>query len=519
MGTAEDRPVVADEQNGRPHLDTILDRHDAGEARANTGRMARRGAKWLGAANLASQVTRIATTIVLARLLAPEVFGVVALVTVVTGFFERFLGDTGTSAAVVQKPELTQRLASSVFWFNLGLGSMTSLAFVIVGGPVARALGEPSAAAYVRALGLTAAINALSYVQQSLLRRQGRFKPLAVARYVNVCATSSIAIVLAFSGLEVWALIIGTLTGSALWIVVLWTASSWRPSLHLARADLSQIRRFSGNITAFNFFGYFVNVGDRLIVGRFLGPLALGYYGMSNRLLRYPVQTGIQPFREVVLPMLSKLQDDRPAMGEVYIRTVAALALALMPVTIGVAVMADPLVRTALGERWEPAIPVISIIALVATLQAITSTTGSLFIATGRTDIWFRWGVGSAAVTMACYLVGLRWGIEGVAWGYLIAIAALTVPSFIIPFRLIGLPISHLVRAVGPIALAVGALAAAAFGSSQAAAEAGAGPALELAAGVAAGALAYAASILVLRPQALRDLLSLAREDRNAFLG
>lgn len=471
----------------------------------------------MGVANLAGQATRIGATIVLARLLTPEVFGIVALVTVVTGFFERVLGDTGTSAAIVREKELTQRLASSVFWFNVSLASITTTAFVLLGGPIASALGEPDAATYVRALGFSALLNSLGYVQQSMLRRRGRFLALAISIYANILVTSGVSIVLAVLDWDVWALVVGTLAGSVTGAIVMWSASGWRPSFFFSRTELRKISNFSANISAYNFFGYFVNSGDRLIVGRLIGTQALGYYGMSNRLMRYPVQSGIRPFKEVVLPMLSKLQDDREALGRVYLRSLTALFFVVMPATVSISVLADPLVRALLGPKWVPAIPIVSIIAIVATLQALTVTTGSLFAVTGRTDLWLRWGVFSAIVTMACYLIGARWGVEGVAWGYLVAIGSLTYPGFKIPFRLIDLRVRLLAWSISPTVAATAVMAVAVHGARLALQDAGAGPMLQLIGGLATGGVVYGSIAVIFRPRAFRDVLSLAKREKNVF--
>jgi PST family polysaccharide transporter len=514
-----DAPGRAQDVQAINPLDRVVDRHDAEAAKGSTGKVARRGARAMGASHVVTQVTRVVSTIALAKLLTPEVFGIVSLVTVITGFFERFLGDTGTSVAVVREPELTQRLASSVFWFNVGLGTVTTGGFVLLGGPIANLMGEPTADNYVRALGCMALINALSYVQQALLRRFSRFGALAISTYGNVAVTAGLSVALAAWGFEVWALVVGNLAGSLIGVVLLWFLSSWRPSFHFARTDLNQIRKFSANMTAFNFFGYFVNTGDRLIVGRLLGTTALGYYGMSNRLLRYPVQSGVRPFREVVLPMLSRLQDDHRALGQVYLRSVAALAFVLLPTTVTISVLADPLVRGVLGPQWVPATPVISIIALTAALQSLTTTTGSLYAVTGRSDIWLWWGVGSAIVTIACYAIGANWGIEGVAWGFLAGIALLTYPAFKIPFRLIGLQVRQLLRSIAPVIGATGVSAAATAVVSTWLASRNAAALVQLFGAASVGGLVYIGIMVVLRPQSLGDVISLARRDRNAFGG
>lgn len=523
MSSDDERPVTpgsgaAPRRVGRAaRLEAVIDRHDAKEAAKSTGRVARHGARWMGAANLGGQLTRVGATVALARLLSPEVFGLVALVTVVTAFFERVLGDTGTSAAIVREPTLTQRLASSVFWFNVGVGSTTTLMFVTSAPLVARVLGNPDADDIVRGLGCMAVINAFAYVPFSMLKRHGRFRNLAIVNYANVAVTATTSIALAAAGWGAWALVAGNLAGSVVWVVLIWATGVWRPSLHFAVADMRLVSRFSFNLSAYNFFGYFIQSGDRFVVGRFVGTAALGYYGMANRLLRYPVQASVAPYRDVILPMLSRLQDDHRTLGRVYVRSLGALAFAVMPITATVAVVSGPLVTTFLGDKWEPAVPIVSIIALVATLQALNITTGSLYTVTGHTDKWLYWGIFSALLTMVGYSVGAIWGEVGVAWGFLVAIAALTYPGFRIPFNLIGLKVRVLVMEIRSTVLATGVAAAAAAAARFGIESVGARPVWQLAGGVAASGICYGAYALAFRPRAFRDLLSLVRKEKGVF--
>ena len=492
-------------------LDRVLDRHDAKAAAGTSGQRVRQGARWLGAGNAASQATRVASTVVLARLLTPRVYGLVALVNVVTGFFERVLGDTGTTVALVRNPEITQRLASSVFWFNLTMGALTTATFVVAGGPIASFLGEPGAAGLVRALGCMALLNASCYVPRALLRRQARFRNLAVSNYVNVIVTAGASIGLAVAGWDEWALVVGSLTGSAAWVVSIWLMSPWRPSFAFSRGSLKQISGFSFNFSLNNLFGYFTDSGDRFVVGRFLGSTDLGFYGLANRLLKYPLQTSTQTYREVMLPTLARLQDDHAELRRVYLRSVSGIAFALLPATVAVSVLAEPLVLTFLGAKWRDAIPLVSIIALVAALQAITTTTGALYSVAGRSDLLLRWGVASALVTMVFYSVGTIWDVEGVAAAYLAAIVVLTYPSFRLSFGLVGLSFRRLVLTLTPTILATAVAAAVMFAARLGAEEAGAGPGLQLLTGAAAGGLTYGAYALVFRPKAFKDLLTLVR--------
>lgn len=485
--------------------------------RAAAGRGAmRRGVRWTAPSQVLVQVLRILTTLVLARLLAPSDFGLVALVTVVTGFFERVLGDTGTTSALVQRERLTQGLASSVLFWNLLVGATTTTAFVVLAAPIAQLLGDDAATGIVRVLGCMAVVNAAMYVPTALMRRNLQFRRLAVINTVNVFTTMAASIGLAVAGLGAWGLAVGNVTGSVVAVVVTWVWSDWRPMLRFARADLSEIAGFSARLSFQNLFGYFAFAGDRLLVGRFLGVADLGYYGMANRLLRYPLATTAQTYRDVVFPNLARLQGDDERMLDTYRRTLGAITLVLMPLCFTIAAVADPLVRAVLGAKWVPAIPVVALIAVVGGLQALATTTGSLYLAKGRADLSLRWSMGSSAFLMVCYGIGTLWGVTGVAAGFLAGIVLLLYPAFRIPLALIGARPSDLAGSVLPPALCAVAGAGAAYGTVEAFGAAGQSDAVRLTAGVLVSLAVTLNLLLLVRPGALHDLLGLTLTHRRA---
>ena len=497
-----------DPDDDRSSRDEVLDRHEGDD---RVGRAIGSGVRWMGSTQVAGQAIRIVMVLVLTRLLTPSEFGLVSLVMVVTGFFDRVLGDTGTTSALVRHPTLTRGLASSIFWWNLAIGACTSLAFVVLAAPIAHLLGQPDASDLVAVAGLSAFINAFGHVQRGLLRRTRRFNRLAIVNMANATGTAGCSIGFALAGWGAWALVVGSLCGSAVSVVLAWVVSGWRPSFRFSREALGEIRGFSVNLSVQNLFGYLTFAGDRFIVGRFIGTTALGYYGLANRLLRYPLQTSAQTYREVVFPTLARLQHDDKAMLKTYRRTVNGIAIVLLPVCFTIAALADPLVRAVLGEQWIPATDVIAIMALVGALQSLTTTTGSIYLAKGRTDLSLRWQMFSGAFMMASYSIGAIWGVEGVAWGFFVGIALLTYPSFAIPLRLIGARPRQVLGSVVPTAaVSVGAAVCGAV-ASRAVENAGSGAWTQLIAGVAACAALLGIYIVVLRPRAIRDLLSVVR--------
>ena len=288
------------------------------------------------------QVVRIVSAIVLARMLTETDFGLVSLVTIVTAFYDRVLGDTGTTAALVQLERITQGLASSVLWLNVAVGAIGTTVMITFAEPLAALLGERDAADLLRVVACIAVVSSFGYVPRALLRRRGEFRKLALANMMNAGITAGGSIVLAQAGWGEWSLAVGNLAGAAAFMLAAWLQIDWRPSLVFVRSEVRSISRFSVNLSASNLFGYISFAGDRFIVGRFLGVADLGYYGLANRLMRYPVQTSSQTYRDVIFPSLARLQGDRDEVGRVFGRSVAGIAFVLFPVCASVAALARP---------------------------------------------------------------------------------------------------------------------------------------------------------------------------------
>ena len=481
---------------------------------AEQGQAVAGGARWVAGSQAAQQVTKAVSSVVLARLLLPTEFGLLAITVVLTDFLERVLGDTGTSAALIHRRELGRDLADSVFFLNLMVGTITC-AFLFVAAPVlAPALGDERVEPILRGIGVAFVLLALGIVQRALLRRALRFRAVAASDLASTITQTVVSIGLAFRGWGVWSLVVGILASRVASNLTVWWVSSWRPRWHFRWADIREVTGFSGNLSAFNFFSYFSEAGDKFIVGRFVSATALGFYGFGYRLLLQPVQSVLQVCRVVLFPAFARIQDDNENIGRGYVRATSAVAMLTFPVTIGVAVMAEPIVHVVLGDKWLPAVPILAIFGPLAAIQAVSTTTSVLYQAKGRTDLQFRWGLVVGLAMLGAYVLGSRWGATGVAWSFLIGTLVLAGPTLVIPFRLVGLPFRDFLVGLLPSVVPTALMAAAAYGLRRVLESAGAGPGVTLFVPVALGAAIYCGIVFVTRPQALKDLLLLVRPRR-----
>jgi PST family polysaccharide transporter len=463
------------------------------------------GARWNAAGRGAQRSIRFLVSLVLARLLAPADFGLMAVATTVMNFMDLFR-DFGTGQAIIQKRDVSQQLLSSLFMMNLANGMGAAVLLVATAPWVAWLFSTPEATGILRVMGVGFAIYSWSVTQRAILLRRLDFRRVAISDAIGALTNAVVGIALAYAGYGVWSLAISYVASNVAGTISLWALAQWRPSLHFARADLREVRSFSLNLVGFNLVQNLFYNADTILISNFLGPAALGLWGMGRRLVVFPVQTLSSILSGVLVPALSRVQDDEPRLQRDYLRAVSGLAMVGFPIAIGIGIVAEPLVGTLLGAKWAGAVPIVALLAPTVLMHSTTANIGAIYRAKGRTDLLLRWGLFSSVLTLAGYGIGILWGLEGVAWGYGLVWAALMFPAHAIPLRLIHLGVGDLLRALRPFALASALLAVAALGTRFGLEGAGASKSVVLLATIVAGAATYGLALWRLDPPALRDL-------------
>lgn len=405
------------------------------------------GTKWSALSQFGRQGLGFVVTAILARLLSPDAYGLLGMALVVTGFVHIFK-DLGTSSALVQRKELSDELTSSVFWLNVLFGLLSTGIVLLIAPWVALFYREAQVIPVLRVLSLSFAVSALSITQQALLTRQMAFDKLARIELVSSAAGAVVGIGMAGSGMGVWSLVGQALCQSVTTTILLWIASAWRPQLRLDLGEVRSVASYSLNLSGFNIFNYFVRNADNILIGRYLGATPLGYYSLAYRLMLYPLSNVSNVLGRVVFPAFVQIQDDDVRFRRVYLRLCASISAITFPMMLGLLAVATPLVAAVLGPRWMPVATLLTILALVGMAQSIGTTVGHIYKAKGRTDWMLAWGVFSGVVTVSLFVIGLRWGVVGVAAAYAIRTALLILPGYAIPFKLIGLAVRDLAVAL-----------------------------------------------------------------------
>ena len=390
------------------------------------GRAIRGGAFTVG--SQASQfVIGLLATMVMARLLTPRDYGLIGMVTVVTGFLTIFK-DIGLSRATIQRNVLTHDEASSLFWINGAVGVGIALLTAAIAPVIARFYGEPRLTNITIALACGFLVSGFSVQHQALLRRRMRFGILAANDVFSITLASVVGITMAFERMSYWAIVGNQLTFTISGAVLAWTVCRWRPSLPKRSTPVREMLAFGGNITGFTVLNYFSRNTDDLLIGRFWGSQQLGLYAKAYQLLLFPLNQINLPIGGVAVPTLSRLVDEPERYRAAFARTLDKIVLITMPLVVFLMVCSDWLIAVVLGSQWVGAANIFMWLAIAGFVQPIGYTTGWLFTSQNRTGELLRWGVMSSILAVGSIAAGVHWGAEGVAKSYGLTSALITTP-------------------------------------------------------------------------------------------
>jgi O-antigen/teichoic acid export membrane protein len=412
-----------------------------------------RGIGWSATAQIAQLLMQILITAILARLLTPSDFGLIAMVTVFSSFVWVF-ANFGLTSAIIQKKEVSDEALSSTFWINVGLGALLTIALAASAPLLAAFYSEQRLTLLVVLISTTFFIASFGNVQTALLMKRMNFKALAV---INICAvgiSGSISVFLAFSGYGVWSLAWNIVLAAFIAVVFTWIYSRWVPHFSFGLQHVKGFLRFGANLTAFNFINYFARNADNLLIGRFLGAAPLGFYNLAYNLLLFPLNNISSVIGNVMFPALSIIQHDKQMVREAYVTGNRYIAVVSFPLMTWLLVTAPQVIRVVFGPKWVSAIVLVQILALTGLTQSIATNVGWIYLSQGRTDIMLKVGIFATIICLISFAVGLRWGVEGVAIAYTIASASLMYPVHAIPFRLIDLKKRYFLAQLRPIILA-----------------------------------------------------------------
>jgi O-antigen/teichoic acid export membrane protein len=468
---------------------------------------------WKLGSQLTVQVLGFGVSLVVARLLVPSEYGL-ASVALALAAFGTIFSELSLGAALVQKRSLSQVEASSLMWFGILLGLGLTIAFALLAPALAALMANDHIQPLLVALAPVFLISTAGTVPTALLNRRMAFRKLELRMIAATVISSACSVVIAAAGGGAWTLIGQQLSFVSVLTVLAWLGAHWKPSLVLSRHDLRRLAPFGLSVVGGRVFSTAGANVDNLLVGRYLGSAALGAYAIAYNILLIPVSRLARPIQEISFPAFAAL-DDSAAVGRLWLRANGALLALVAPIMMALAVEADDFVHVLLGVRWDRAAPLLRLLAIGGAFQTLIRLTPSALQACARPRLQLAFAAAVATALIAGFVVGLHWGVNGVAAGYL-SVNALAWPiGMAIVMRSTQMDFGRVVRAIGPV-FAASALMCAAMVALRAIAPLSSVAALLV---VPAAGVALFAGFLLWRADGLvSDLRLMARSMRSGPL-
>jgi len=411
------------------------------------GRRSLRGGAVAISARAMNALIQIGSVLFLARLLSPEDYGLVAMVTAITGFAP-MLVDLGTRDAVAQRPRITRQDVSGVFWITVAVGCLFA-ALGMGGAPlIARFYHEPRLKMITMVSALTFVASGLTCQHYALIRRAMKFQTLGVIEVTANILSAGGAIALALFGFHYWALVLRPLAMQSFIALGVWWECRWlpsRPSLSLA---VKQMLGFGLNSTGFTMTDFTARSADRVALGYRAGAKSLGYYQNAMFVYDNLIDILVLPTFGVAVPAFSKVRDDLVELRRLWRKALSTLVFYAMPAFGLLAVTSREVVPLLLGKKWASAGVLLSILALRGIPHSVERTLGWLHVTAGRTDRWLRWGVVGMCAHLVALFIGLPFGARGVVISYVICMFILFVPAVAYAGSPLGIGPADVIKAV-----------------------------------------------------------------------
>lgn len=476
----------------------------AGDFRASVVR----GLLWqfLGRGTL--QVSQILVVVLLARLLTPSEYGIAGMVLVVISF-EPLVAGNGLASALIQRSVITELDKSTVFWTNAAVGLAACLIGIAISPLVADFYGNAQVGPLFAAVSVVFLVSALTSVQANLLIREMNFRSLELRTMAATVVGAAIAIGLAAGGGGAWALIAQQLAVYTVSLMLLTGFSHWRPRLMFSWETLRELRGFGGHASGTILMNQLTYNTDNVLIGRVLGASALGLYTFGYSLIMLPVTRIASPLVQVLYPVFSRIQDDLPRLSSLWLRSLRMMAAITLPAMLGLIVVAPEAIDVVFGHRWHKATPVVQILATVGIAIAIQNLNGIVLQAQGKTRLVLRYSCVLFVGGLISFIVGLQWGIVGVA-GCFAAVNVFVQPAYLhLTARSMGIGLGECGRALSGVVQATVAAIAAALLTRGLLVAGGAPATLRLLATIVAAAALYGCALVWRAPDVLAELRNL----------
>jgi teichuronic acid exporter len=388
------------------------------------------GFKWSFIDNVGKYGGQFIIGIILTRLLTPEDFGLIGMITIFI-VIGQSLTNSGFGQALIQKKNADNTDFSTVFYFNI-LASSTIYLIIFLSAPlIARFYNQPEIIPLVKVICLAFVIDAIGRIHQVYLEKQLDFKSPSIIGVTSVLISGAISITMAYLGFGVWALVANTVIRSAAATVMLWIISSWRPLIVFSKRSLKTLFMFGSKILVAGLMQSFFHNIYYLIIGRFFSAQSLGYYTRAASFKDMPVSTITIIIQKVTFPVFSTIQDDDDKLISGYTKAIRMLLVVVMPFMVMIFITSRPLIFLVLGEKWMPVVPYLKVMVLYGWIYVLYTINNQIITVKGRSDYYLQMQVLDKVFIIISILVTYRYGIMAMIYGHMAAtVLAYLIESF-----------------------------------------------------------------------------------------
>lgn len=420
------------------------------------------GVAWSIAEKVGSMLLQMVVSIVVARLLLPEDFGVLAILTFFTALSALFV-DSGFSQTLIRKSEPTASDYKSVFIFNIVVAVALYLLLVALSPMIAAYYNLPIIASIAPVLMLLLPLSALGVIQNTIFARQFRFALLSRINFLSSAVAGAVAIAMALSDCGVWSLVGQRLAQMATKSALLWIYGSWRAEGEFSLASLKAMGGFSFRLLGKDTISYLYNNIAQLFIGKIYSADTLGYFNQAQKLKELPVTSAVQSFQSVTYPALSNIKDNREKFAESFRYVLMMTAAVMFPAMVGMIAVADDMFLLLLGERWLPTVPYFKILSLTGLTLPLQMIAYNVLKVAGDGRVIIRLEVVCKVIMTVILAITIPHSVVAVAWGLVVMSAVEFVLNISAATRLSALKMGSVVRTLLPIA----ALTALMFGAVE----------------------------------------------------
>lgn len=465
-----------------------------------------RGAFWTLIDAAGGQLFSFLAFLVLARLLTPRDYGVIALGLSILAIPSVLLNE-GFGDSLIQRDDLRDPHTNAAFWANLSLAAIFVIVAEASAGLFADLTGEPLVAPTIRWLAPCLMATAATSIAMNIYRRRFNYSTSALRTFIATVSGALTGTGMAVLGFGVWSLIASQIVQQIVGLLVMWVGLGWKPRMSFSVAAFMDLYHFSGRVMMGNAVRFGTEKLDSVIIGAALGPLMLGYYYMAQRLLTTVNFMTISLADNVMLPALSRMQNDETRLAQTFVSMIVAAAMLWVPFVAGLGLIAPHVVPLFFGHKWEPAVPVIMIVCITAFTQVLSRTTSQALLAIGRPAVNIVLNLIQFVIMVLLFLIGVRFGIGGAAWAYT------AMSTAIVPFhlwalhRVVKVPIGQLLLEYAPVVVAGLIMSGAVLATGRVLS-----PAMGdwcLVGQIPIGSLVYVAALYCLTPRRVKEVASL----------